>query len=288
MANILVTGANGQLGSELRKIGFTPLDEVWFTDVTELDITSYDAVNKFVEEKEIDTIINCAAYTAVDKAEDEPELAAKINAEAVSNLAKVAYKQDCLLIHISTDYVFDGTATEPYTEKSKTCPLGVYGKTKLEGEEMIAKSHCMAIIIRTAWLYSTFGNNFVKTILRLAGERENLNVVADQIGSPTYAEDLAKAIVKIMENDERVEYAGTYHFSDAGVCSWYDFATEIVRLSGSKCQVHPVTTAEYPTKTDRPAYSVLDKSKIKSVFDVEVPEWKDSLARCWKTLNDGK
>lgn len=284
MANILVTGANGQLGSELRKIGFTALDEVFFTDVAELDITSYEAVAKFVEEHDIDTIINCAAYTAVDKAEDEPELAAKINTEAVANLAKVANKQDCLLIHVSTDYVFNGMGEEPYTEKNNPCPVSVYGKTKLAGEEAIKKSGCLHIIIRTAWLYSTFGNNFVKTILRLAGERPELTVVSDQVGSPTYAEDLARAIVTIMEDDNRGMCEGIYHFSDEGVCSWYDFACEIVRISGLPCQVKPVTTAEYPTKTRRPAYSVLDKTKIKQTFGVSVPHWQESLAACMKEL----
>lgn len=284
MANILVTGANGQLGSELRKIGFTALDEVFFTDVAELDITSYEAVAKFVEGHDIDTIINCAAYTAVDKAEDEPELAAKINTEAVANLAKVANKQDCLLIHVSTDYVFNGMGEEPYTEKNIPCPVSVYGKTKLAGEEAIKKSGCLHIIIRTAWLYSTFGNNFVKTILRLAGERPELTVVSDQVGSPTYAEDLARAIVTIMEDDNRGMCEGIYHFSDEGVCSWYDFACEIVRISGLPCQVKPVTTAEYPTKTRRPAYSVLDKTKIKKTFGVSVPHWQESLVACMKEL----
>lgn len=284
MANILVTGANGQLGSELRKIGFSALDEVFYTDVAELDITSYESVYKYVEEHEIDTIINCAAYTAVDRAEDEPELAAKINTEAAANLAKVANKQDCLLIHVSTDYVFDGTGEKPYSEKDKTCPVSVYGRTKLAGEEAIQKSGCLHIIIRTAWLYSTFGNNFVKTILRLAGERPELSVVADQVGSPTYAEDLARAIACIMENDDRGIYEGIYHFSDEGVCSWHEFASEIVRLSGLPCKVKPVTTAEYPTKTKRPAYSVLDKDKIKRTFGVNVPEWQESLKRCMKGL----
>lgn len=288
MANILVTGANGQLGSELRKIGFTALDDVFYTDVAELDITSYEAVAKFVEVHEIDTIVNCAAYTAVDKAEDEPELAAKINTEAVANLSKVANKQDCLLIHVSTDYVFDGTGEKPYTEKDITCPVSVYGKTKLAGEEAIKKSGCLHIIIRTAWLYSTFGNNFVKTILRLAGERSELNVVSDQVGSPTYAEDLARAIVTIMENDDRGMLEGVYHFSDDGICSWYDFASEIVRISGLPCQVKPVTTDEYPTKTKRPAYSVLDKTKIKKTFGVSVPNWQDSLAACMKELTATK
>jgi dTDP-4-dehydrorhamnose reductase len=257
MANILITGANGQLGSELRKIGFSPLDEVFFTDVAELDITDYTAIEKFIQVHEVDTIINCAAYTAVDRAEDEPGPAAEINTQAVANLAKAAQKEDCLLIHISTDYVFDGTATTPYTEKIKTCPVSVYGKTKLAGEEAIIRSGCFYIIIRTAWLYSAF----------------------DQIGTPTYAEDLAKAIVKIMANDDRVEHEGIYHYSNAGVCSWYDFAVEIVRLSGLNCRVNPVTTAEYPTKTHRPAYSVLDKTKIKHTFGVEVPEWQEALRR---------
>lgn len=279
MANILITGANGQLGSELRKIGFSPLDEVFFTDVAELDITDYTAIEKFIQVHEVDTIINCAAYTAVDRAEDEPGPAAEINTQAVANLAKAAQKGDCLLIHISTDYVFDGTATTPYTEKIKTCPVSVYGKTKLAGEEAIIRSGCFYIIIRTAWLYSAFGHNFVKTILRLARRAAEINVVNDQIGTPTYAEDLAKAIVKIMANDDRVEHEGIYHYSNAGVCSWYDFAVEIVRLSGLNCRVNPVTTAEYPTKTHRPAYSVLDKTKIKHTFGVEVPEWQEALRR---------
>ena len=268
MANILITGANGQLGSELRKIGFSPLDEVFFTDVAELDITDYTAIEKFIQVHEVDTIINCAAYTAVDRAEDEPGPAAEINTQAVANLAKAAQKEDCLLIHISTDYVFDGTATTPYTEKIKTCPVSVYGKTKLAGEEAIIRSGCFYIIIRTAWLYSAFGHNFVKTILRLAEERPEINVVSDQIGTPTYAEDLAKAIVKIMANDDRVEHEGIYHYSNAGVCSWYDFAQ-----SWS-------TPYRYPQKEVwRYAYSVLDKTKIKHTFGVEVPEWQEALRR---------
>lgn len=284
MANILVTGANGQLGSELRKIGFTALDEVFYTDVAELDITDYGAVEHFIRENEIDTIINCAAYTAVDRAEEEPDLAAKINTEAVANLAKAAAKEDCLLIHISTDYVFDGTGTAPYTEKDKPCPVSVYGRTKLAGEEAILKSGCFYIIIRTAWLYSAFGNNFVKTILRLANERPEISVVSDQIGSPTYAEDLAQAITAIMNNEERIEHEGIYHFSNEGVCSWYDFAVEIVKLGKKDCKVIPVTTAEYPTKTRRPAYSVLDKTKMKHIFGIEIPEWKEALGRMVESL----
>lgn len=286
MANILITGANGQLGSELKKIGFTKLDEVFYTDVAELDITDYAAIVRYVDEHEIDTIINCAAYTAVDKAEEQPELAAKINTLAVANLAKVAAQKDCLLIQISTDYVFDGTATRPYTEKDKPCPVSIYGKTKFAGEEAILKSGCFYMIIRTAWLYSSFGNNFVKTILRLAGERPEINVVSDQLGSPTYAEDLARAIVAIMANEERIEHEGIYHYSNEGICSWYEFAREIVRLSGKECQVNPVTTAEYPTKTKRPAYSVLEKSKIKKTFGISIPEWKEALQRMMEEIKE--
>ncbi len=284
MANILITGANGQLGSEFRKVGFSILDEVFYTDTMELDITDYDAINRFVEEHEIDTIINCAAYTAVDRAEDEPELAAMVNVTAVENLAKIAFKQTCLLVHVSTDYVFDGSKDTPYTEKDKPCPVSVYGKTKLAGEEAIKRSHCLYIIVRTAWLYSTFGHNFVRMILRLAGEREELNVVADQIGTPTYAEDLAQAIITIIRHDQVAEHEGIYHYSNKGVCSWYDFAREIVEQSGLPCKVKPVTTAEYPTKTARPAYSVLDKTKIEKSFGVTVPEWKEALGRCLREL----
>ena len=285
MANILITGSKGQLGTELQKLGFSALDEVWFTDVDELDVSNYEAIEQFVAKNEIDTIINCAAYTAVDTAEDEPELAEKINSIAVSNLAKVAYKQDCLLLHVSTDYVFDGTAREPYTEKMKTSPASVYGRTKLAGEKAIINSHCMYIILRTAWLYSAYGNNFVKTIRRVATERGVLNVVSDQIGVPTYAEDLAKAIIRIIADDSVVEKGGIYHFSDEGICSWYDFACEIVRLSNITCEVTPITTEQYPTKAKRPAYSVLDKTKIKQVFAIQVPEWQDSLKRCINVLN---
>ena len=286
MANILVTGANGQLGMELRKQGFTALDEVFYTDAEELDITDKTAVECFVKEHEIDTIINCAAYTAVDRAEEDPELAVRINTEAVSHLADVAEKYDCLLIHISTDYVVDGTGEEPYTDKSKTSPESVYGKTKLAGERAVRKSGCCYIIIRTAWLYSVHGHNFVKTILRLADERPEISVVSDQIGTPTYAGDLAQAIVSIMDNDNRADYEGIYHFSNEGVCSWFDFAEEIVRLGKKSCKVVPVTTAEYPSPTKRPAYSVLDKTKIKRTFDLEIPDWKEALGRMMKEMRE--
>lgn len=284
MANILVTGANGQLGMALRRIGFTMLDDVFYTDFAELDITDREAVRKFVQLNEIDTIVNCAAYTAVDKAEDEPEKAALANTEAVANLAAVAYDEDCLLVHISTDYVFDGTAAEPYTEKSRVNPQSVYGRTKLAGEKAIGSSHCLSVIVRTAWLYSEDGNNFVKTMLRLAKERGELKVVSDQIGSPTYAGDLAKAIVAIVGDDNVMEKPGIYHYSNGGICSWYEFAKEIVALSGMDCRVEPLTTEQYPAKAKRPAYSVLDKTKIRKEFGLEIPEWKEALARCIHNL----
>ncbi len=279
MANILVTGANGQLGSELKKRGFSALDEVYFTGRADLDITDYNAVERFLKDKEIDTIINCAAYTSVDGAEEEAELAAGINAEAVGNLAKAAWKEDCLLIHISTDYVFDGKKLTPYTEKDRPCPGNVYGKTKRAGEQLILKSGCFHLIIRTSWLYSGFGHNFVKTMLRLADERTDIQVVSDQFGTPTYAADLAGFLVGLMTNEERIEHQGIYHYSNEGECSWYDFAEEIMRLTGKECKILPVSTAGYPAKALRPAYSVLDKTKIKSTFGIVIPEWKEALKR---------
>lgn len=282
MANILVTGADGQLGNELRRTGFTVLDEVFYTDVTDLDITDKEAVGEYVRRHEIDTIVNCAAYTAVDRAEDEPERAALTNTDAVRNLAETAAEENCLLIHISTDYVFDGTASEPYTEKSVTNPQSVYGRTKLAGERAIRESGCLAIIIRTAWLYSAFGNNFVKTMLRLAKEKGQLKVVADQVGTPTYAGDLAAAIVHMLADENVADKTGIYHFSNEGVCSWYEFAREIVKQAGIAATVEPLTTEQYPTKAERPAYSVLDKSKIKREFGVQVPEWREALER-WRS-----
>lgn len=286
MANILVTGSKGQLGSELQKIGFTLLDDVFYTDMPELDITDEQAVRNFVREKEIDTIVNCAAYTAVEKAEEEQEKAAFINTAAVANLAKIAAAEDCLLIHISTDYVFDGGATVPYTEKDRPCPQSIYGKTKWEGERAIQKSGCLAIILRTAWLYSAGGNNFVKTILRLASEKGEVSVVADQIGTPTYAADLAKVIVKIVADKELENTVEIYHYTNEGECSWYEFAREIIAQSGIECQVHPLTTAQYPTKAKRPAYSVMDKMKIKRKYGIEIPLWQEALGRCLKALSD--
>lgn len=286
MANILVTGSKGQLGTELRKTGFTLLDEVFYTDLPELDITDEQAVWNFVREKEIDMIVNCAAYTAVEQAEEEKERAAFINTTAVANLAKVAAAEDCLLIHISTDYVFDGTATVPYTEKDRPCPQNVYGMTKWEGERAIQKSGCLAVILRTAWLYSANGNNFVKTILRLASEKGEVSVVADQIGTPTYAADLAKVIVEIVAENELENTVEIYHYTNEGACSWYEFAREIIAQSGIECKVHPLTTAQYPTKAKRPAYAILDKTKIKRRYGIEIPLWQEALGRCLTALSE--
>ena len=267
----LITGSNGQLGSELKKL----LPEAVFADVDMLDITDAEAVKNFVKAKNIDTIINCAAYTAVDKAEDEPELARRINVDGPANLAASGAK----LIHISTDYVFDGCGHRPYKPDDEACPVSVYGKTKLEGEKKVLERAETAVIIRTAWLYSEFGNNFVKTMRRLGAEKESLNVVSDQIGTPTYAFDLAQAIVNILPQLSS-EKKGIYHFTNEGISSWYDFAVEIMAISRLKCKVLPIPTEAYPTKAKRPFYSVLDKSKIKNTFNLDIPYWKESLKKC--------
>jgi len=270
----LITGSNGQLGTELTKL----LPLAIATDAAALDITDTNAVSAFVKGNDIDTIINCAAYTAVDKAEEENELAFKVNVSGVENLAKTGAK----IIHISTDYVFDGTAHRPYTPDDKPVPVSVYGRTKLEGEKAVLENADIAIIIRTAWLYSPYGNNFVKTMQRLGKERDSINVVCDQIGTPTYAADLAAAIVAIlpqMSKDSR----GIYHYTNEGVCSWYDFTLAIHELAGiTKCQVRPILSEEYQYKTPRPHYSVLDKSKFKKTFDVTIPHWMDGLRRCMR------
>ena len=283
---LLITGGNGQLGTELSKL----LPNAIHTDVDDLDITNRKAVEKFVKSNKIDTIINCAAYTAVDKAEDNIELAKKINIDGVYNLAQMQTK----MIHISTDYVFDGLAHKPYTPEDKPNPISVYGETKLRGEESVLfrafyiyQSLIPAIIIRTAWLYSQYGNNFVKTMRKLGSEKESINVVSDQIGTPTYAGDLAEAIVKILPQMNS-ENNGIYHFTNMGVCSWYDFATEIMEQSGLKCVVKPINSEEYPTRAARPYYSVLDKSKIVKTFGLEIPHWKKSLSKCIKQLDSQK
>ena len=270
---ILVTGANGQLGTELKKL----LPAAVFADVEDLDITDSKAVKRFVADNEIEAIINCAAYTAVDKAEDESELAQKINAIGPENLAKTG----CKIIHISTDYVFDGKGYKPYQPADKTNPLSIYGKTKRAGEEAVLANAKISVVIRTAWLHSAYGNNFVKIMRRLGAEKESLNVVCDQIGTPTFAGDLAAAIVAVLpQMDESNK--GIYHYTNEGVCSWYDFAVEVMKLSGLKCRINPVLSSAYPTKAARPFYSVLDKTKIKETFKIEIPHWKESLVKCLK------
>ena len=272
----LITGCNGQLGTEIKKL----LPDAICADVDTLDITDAIAVKKFISENKIDLIINCAAYTAVDMAESNIELATKINVDGPKNLAQSGAK----LIHISTDYVFDGTGHTPYTPSDATNPTSVYGKTKRDGELAVIENSKCYVIIRTAWLYSPYGNNFVKTMRRLGSERESINVVSDQIGTPTYAADLASAIVKIIPQMTE-EKSGIYHFTNMGVCSWYDFATEIMELSGLNCLVNPIKTAQYPTPATRPSYSVLDKDVIKDIFDIKIPHWKDGLRRCISELN---
>ena len=282
---ILITGANGQLGSEMRRLGEVSPNTYIYTDVAELDITNGDAVDAFVKENAVDIIVNCAAYTNVDKAESDEATAELINATAVENLAKAIKAVNGTLFHISTDYVFGNEGNTPRTEDMPLNPLGVYGRTKLRGEQAVAAVGCKAIIIRTAWLYSEFGNNFLKTMLRLTAEREQLNVVFDQVGTPTYAGDLALAIFSIIEGGVYEGNEGVYHFSNEGVCSWYDFATEIAIAAGNTaCKVQPCHSSEFPSPVTRPAFSVLDKSKIKNTFGIEIPHWRDSMLYCIKRL----
>ena len=292
--NILVTGACGQLGNEMQLQALAAPQYNWFfTDVVSptsvlvdggfpavipLDITDCAAVSSFVKTHAIDVIVNCAAYTAVDKAESEPEKAQLLNATAPGYLAEAIERRGGHLIQISTDYVFDGTAHTPYTEDAVTCPNSVYGSTKLEGERAVLAANPSAMIIRTAWLYSRYGNNFVKTMLRLGHEKEQLGVIFDQIGTPTYARDLATAIMAAINQGIQ---PGIYHFTDEGVTSWYDFTLAIHRLAGiTTCHVRPLHTTEYPTPAARPHYSVLDKTKIKTTFGIEIPHWEVSLRKC--------
>lgn len=277
--NILITGCNGQLGNEIQLLQTQYAQHTWFnTDVNELDITDKAAIERFVEENEIGGIVNCAAYTAVDKAESDPQLARKLNADAPAFLAEAVAKRGGWMVQVSTDYVFDGTKHTPYVETDEPCPNSVYGQTKLEGEQAVSKLCPNAMIIRTAWLYSEFGNNFVKTMIRLGREREQLGVIFDQVGTPTYAHDLATVIMTAIDKGIK---PGVYHFSNEGVTSWYDFTKSIHRLSGIKtCQVSPLHAAEYPTPACRPAYSVLDKTKIKAAYGIEIPHWEESLAKC--------
>ena len=282
---ILITGANGQLGNEMRRLGEVSPNTYIYTDVAELDITNGDAVAAFVKDNAVDIIVNCAAYTNVDKAESDEAVAELINATAVENLARAMKMVDGTLFHVSTDYVFGNEGNTPRAEDMPLNPLGVYGRTKLHGEQAIAAVGCKAIIIRTAWLYSEFGNNFLKTMLRLTAEREQLNVVFDQVGTPTYAGDLALAIFSIIEGGVYAGNEGVYHFSNEGVCSWYDFATEIAVVAGNtNCKVLPCHSSEFPSPVTRPAFSVLDKTKIKETFGIEIPHWRDSMLYCIKRL----
>lgn len=276
MKNILVTGANGQLGSEIQNIqGKTK--NYFFTDASDLDITDRQVISDFVKKNNIQIVVNCAAYTNVDKAEDDIQTANLINNIAVGYLAEVCKENNASLIHISTDYVFGGTKNTPYSEADPTEPLGIYGRTKLEGEKAIQNADIDYLIIRTSWLYSlSFGHNFVKTIQRLSSERNELKVVFDQVGTPTNARDLAAFIVHIIEKD-LYKKREVYHFSNEGVCSWFDFATEIVRMSGNDCLVKPCLSSEFPSKVKRPSYSVLDKSKLKNDFNYTISHWKEAL-----------
>lgn len=284
--NILVTGANGQLGNEMRIVSRNSQDHYIFTDVAELDITNAMAVEKIVNDHDIKAIINCAAYTNVDKAEDDYDFAELLNATAVKNLAQAIKKNDGILIHVSTDYVFGGTKNNtPCSEDEPANPTGVYGITKLHGEQSIIETGCKHLIIRTAWLYSEFGKNFVKTMLNLTATKPNLNVVFDQVGSPTYAYDLAQTIFNIVENRKYEGQDGIYHYSNEGVCSWYDFTKMIAEYAGhTDCDIQPCHSDEFPSKVVRPSYSVLDKTKIKKTFDTHIPYWTDSLKRCLAEL----
>ena len=280
---ILITGSHGQLGNEMQQAAKSfPAFNYLYTDIEDLDICDRAALNAFVKANKVNIIVNCAAYTAVDKAEDDVELCYKINSDAVRNIGEVASENNLKVVQISTDYVFDGTNHIPYTEDQPVCPDTVYGKSKLAGEQALMASCKDAVIIRTAWLYSSFGNNFVKTMIKLGTERDSLNVIFDQIGSPTYAADLAHAILKVLSHETFVP--GIYHFSDEGVCSWYDFTKTIHRIAGIACDVHPIETKDYPARTPRPHYSVLNKAKIKSTYGIVIPHWEESLERCIKIL----
>lgn len=287
MAVILITGANGQLGNELRIVSknFYGYDFI-FTDIDTLNITNYENTLEFIKKSGPDWIINCAAYTLVDKAEAEPEQALLINGTAVKNITEAIRGTECRFIHVSTDYVYDGKANVPYNENVPADPQSAYGRSKLAGEKY-ALLHQGAMIIRTAWLYSSFGNNFVKTILRHAAEKESLNVVFDQTGTPTYAADLAGAIMNIVSGVIRNQVAmnpGIYNYSDEGVCSWYDFATEIVKEAGLPCKIHPILSKDYRQAAQRPTYSVMDKSKIRENYGLSIPHWRTSLLKCLKLL----
>ena len=289
MIKVLVTGADGQLGSELRKLADEFSDfQYLMTDINDLDIAKWKDIETYFGKNKPDYVINCAAYTAVDIAEKDISFAELLNTKAPSFLGNIAEKHNSKVIHISTDYVFDGTSCTPYIESDLVNPESVYGKTKLNGEIGLIKEHASALIIRTSWLYSSCGKNFVKTILRLSEERDKLKVVFDQVGTPTYANDLARAILMIISKAQNgiVEWKpGIYHYSNEGVCSWYDFARSILAIYGSECEVIPIESVDYPTPAKRPFYSVLNKSKIKRIFGIQIPHWQDSLVTCINELN---
>jgi len=283
MKRILITGANGQLGNEMRLLADQFPDFTFdFTDIDELDLCNAETVLEYCISTKPSYIINCAAYTAVDNAEDNIGLCTKVNRDAVENIAKAAREVNAKVLHVSTDYVFDGTNHTPYVETDAVCPNSVYGKTKLEGEQVLQKFCPESVIVRTAWLYSIFGNNFVKTMIRMGKEREKLTVIFDQIGTPTYAGDLASALMQIVVSAEKGHFTpGIFHYSNEGVCSWYDFTISIHKLAGiTTCQVLPIETKDYPAKAARPAYSVLNKAKIKAVYGITIPHWETSLAAC--------
>jgi len=286
--NILVTGSSGQLGSEIKELSKDYSYNLFFTTRSELDIINKEDIKNFVNDNNINTIINCAAYTAVDKAEEDKVNADLVNRKAVEKLAQIAKENNIKLIHISTDYVFDGKSFKPYTEDDMTNPNSVYGQTKLDGElEMIKINPSNSIIIRTSWVYSSFGNNFVKTMIRLGKEKDSLGVIFDQVGTPTYAKDLAKIILDIIPNIENKKIE-VYNYSNEGVLSWYDFAKEIMKMGKIDCIINPIETFQYPTPAKRPHYSLLNKSKIKDTFNITIPYWKDSLDKCLKVMGERK
>ncbi len=285
MKKIVVTGSDGQLGSELKYLSATSHDEFFFENRTSLDITDSSAVEHYFSKQEYDICINAAAYTAVDKAEDEVMLAKSINVIGVANLAKACNDNNVVLIHLSTDFVFDGEAKEPYDEFSKTNPLSVYGKTKLQGEKIAMDINPDTFVIRTSWVYSSFGKNFVKTMLKLGSERSELNVVNDQFGSPTYARDLAGIVLKLIDDQISADF-GIYNYSNDGIASWYDFASEIMKQANINCKVNPIPTSQFPTSATRPSYSVLDKTKVKNALNVRIPDWQDSLRECLRHLKE--
>ncbi|WP_066627565.1 dTDP-4-dehydrorhamnose reductase [Labilibacter marinus] len=288
MANILITGGNGQLGQCLASFqALYPEHDYTITDVDDLNICNGDEIIEFTKEGKFDYLINCAAYTAVDKAEHEQVAAKKINADAVKNIGVAAKLNNFKVIHISTDYVFDGRAFKPYSEDAVTIPESFYGQSKLLGEKFLLEEQPDSMVIRTAWLYSEFGNNFVKTMLKLGQEREELKIVADQIGSPTYAKDLAEVVLEVITKIEKDSFPfepGIYHYSNEGVCSWYDFTINIHELAGIDCNISPIESKEYPTAAPRPHYSVLGKNKIKENYKINIPYWRTSLEKCLKVL----